>query len=72
MPILKTPSLTVEPMLTVPDIARELKLHPNTVRSYIVSGDIAAIKLKRKYRIRRADLDTFIERHLTNQDHDGE
>jgi excisionase family DNA binding protein len=65
-----TLSDVIEPMLTVPDIARELKLHPNTVRLYIVSGELIAIKLKRKYRIRRADLDDFIERHRTDQIHE--
>jgi excisionase family DNA binding protein len=61
-----------EPMLTVEDVAKELNIHPNTVRSYIASGELKALKLKREYRIRRADLDDFIKRHLTNQDYDGE
>jgi excisionase family DNA binding protein len=56
-----------EPMLTVLDVARELNVHIKTVRAYITSGELVAIKLKREYRIQRADLDDFIKRHRTDQ-----
>ena len=55
---------TPDEWLTVRDITQELKVHEESVRRWIRSGDLPAILLgsnKGGYRIRRADLDRLIE-----------
>jgi excisionase family DNA binding protein len=55
---------TQDEWLTVRDITQELKVHEESVRRWIRSGDLPAILLgsnKGGYRIRRADLDRLIE-----------
>lgn len=48
------------PLLTVEQAAEELGLHPKTVLRYIREGRLAAARVGKAYRIRRADLDAFI------------
>ena len=58
-------------LLTVEKVAEILDVHIKTVRSYIASGELPAIKLKREYRIQQSDLDEFIrERRTDNKSHD--
>jgi excisionase family DNA binding protein len=38
-------SVTDEPLLTVEDVARHLKLHPETVRRWVRAGKLRAISL---------------------------
>ncbi len=50
--------------LTVQDITQILKVHEESVRRWIRSGDLPAILLgstKGGYRVRRSDLDQFID-----------
>ena len=47
--------------LTVEQVARELKVNPETVRGWIRSGELVAIDLG-GYRIARSDLNDFLER----------
>ncbi len=50
--------------LTVQDITRILKVHEESARRWIRSGDLPAILLgstKGGYRVRRSDFDRFIE-----------
>jgi excisionase family DNA binding protein len=50
--------------LTVQEITQFLKVHEESVRRWIRSGDLPAILLgssKGGYRIRRADYDRFLE-----------
>ena len=54
-----------EQWLTVEDIAKELSVHPETVRVWIRKRELNAIAIKRTYRIRRSDFDEFIRRHET-------
>ena len=57
-------SSTQDEWLTVREITQELKVHEESVRRWIRSGDLPAILLgsnKGGYRIRRTDLDRFIE-----------
>ncbi len=49
-----------EEMLTVEDIAGELRVHPETVRQWIRNGELIAIDISKEYRIQRSDLDSFI------------
>lgn len=48
-------------MLTVEEVAHELRVSPRTVRNYIASGRLAAFPIGGKgYRIKRDDLDAFV------------
>jgi len=52
--------------LTVDEVAGILKCAPQAVRRWIQAGELAAIKLggdRLGYRIERADLDAFAQRH---------
>lgn len=50
--------LTVE-VLSVPQAANELKLHPNTVRQLIENGRLPAHRVGREWAILRPNLDWF-------------
>lgn len=54
-----------EQWLTVEDIAKELSVHPETVRVWIRNRELKALVIKRTYRIRRSDFDEFIRQHET-------
>lgn len=47
---------------TTEEVAKLLKVDPESVRRYVRRGDLRAVKLGGKFiRIDKADLDTFIE-----------
>ena len=46
-----------DPWLTVPQVSQELKLHPATVRVWINSGRLAAVRAGRTWRVRRSEVD---------------
>jgi excisionase family DNA binding protein len=48
--------------LSVEQVAERLGLHVRTVRGYIRSGRLAAVRIGKQYRIARADLDAFTGR----------
>ena len=48
--------------LSVEQVAERLGLHVRTVRGYIRSGRLTAVRLGKQYRIARADLDAFTGR----------
>jgi len=48
--------------LTVDEIAEELSVNPETVRTWIRSGELKAMDLGGGYRINRVDLNDFLER----------
>ena len=60
-------SMSDDALLTVEKVAEILDVHIKTVRAYIASGELPAIKLKRDYRITRTDLDNFIRQRRTDQ-----
>ncbi len=47
--------------LTVAEVAGLLKLNQQTVRNWIDAGSLPAIRVGRRVRIRRADLDRILE-----------
>jgi len=51
-----------EEMLTVEDVAKELKVNPETVRNWIRSGELIALDIAREYRISRSNLNDFLEK----------
>ena len=53
-----------DPFLTVPQIAAELEVNEVTVRTWIRSGRLNAIRAGRTYRVRRSDLDQMLRVRL--------
>jgi len=54
-------------LLKVSSVAIEIDCHPNTVWSWIRSGALPAVRLgSRLVRVRKSDLDAFIESHLAS------
>jgi excisionase family DNA binding protein len=49
-----------EPFLTVAEVAELLKLNQQTVRNWIDQGSLPAVRVGRRVRIRRADLDRLL------------
>lgn len=48
-------------VLTLKEVARKLKLHPNTLRRYAKEGKLAAMKFGRVWRIEEEDLKDFMK-----------
>jgi excisionase family DNA binding protein len=57
MPDHSTPAPEEDPWLTVPQVSEELKLHPATVRSWVKTGRLAAVRAGRTWRVRRSEVD---------------
>src|SRR5436305_10647454 len=58
--MLDTPTPDEDPWLTVPQVSEELKLHPATVRVWINTGRLAAVRAGRTWRVRRSEVDRAI------------
>ena len=54
--------------LTLQEIADELKLHIETVREWVRTKRLTAYRVGRDYRVKRADLDKFLEERRTKPD----
>lgn len=48
-------------LLTVEEVAEELRLHPHTIRNWIRTGRLPAKKYGRSYRIRKQDLQALLD-----------
>jgi excisionase family DNA binding protein len=57
MPDHMTTASEDDPWLTVSQVSEELKLHPATVRSWVKSGRLAAVRAGRTWRVRRSEVD---------------
>jgi excisionase family DNA binding protein len=55
-------------LLTVDEVAKEIKVHTETVRSWIRKKELPAIDIGGEYRIYRSDLDDFLQRRKTTRD----
>jgi excisionase family DNA binding protein len=47
----------MEPLMTVTDVARYLKVTPRTVYSFLESGELKGIKIGRSWRIKKSELE---------------
>jgi len=52
----------LQELLTVPEVANELKLSKYTIREYIKSGKLKASKLGKGFRVKRGEMIDFVER----------
>jgi len=51
------------------EIARQLRVHPDTVRGWIRKKQLPAVRLGTVYRVKRSDLEKFLmERHTVGDD----
>lgn len=61
-----------EELLTVEDAAKRVKVHPETIRGWIRSGELPAVDIGGKYRIYPEDLDTFLKRRKTTRNKESD
>ncbi len=54
-----------KPFLTTHEVADLLKVNEATVRSWIHSGTLRAIRLGREFRVAARDLEAFVNAHAT-------
>ncbi len=54
--------------MTVEQVAKELGVHPDTIRAYIRDGELPALQLKRSYRIKRKDFDEFVKKRYSGKE----
>ncbi|MGD0980884.1 MAG: helix-turn-helix domain-containing protein [Solirubrobacteraceae bacterium] len=54
--------MTAERLLTVPQVAEELQVTSQTIRNWIDAGTLPAVRVGRAFRLRRADVDTLLDR----------
>jgi excisionase family DNA binding protein len=54
--------------LTLQQIADELQLHIETVRDWVRTKRLTAYRVGRDYRVKRVDLDKFLEERRTTPD----
>jgi excisionase family DNA binding protein len=55
-----------DPFLTVAEVAELLKLNQQTVRNWIDQGSLPALRVGRRVRIRRSDLERVLEAGATS------
>ena len=60
-----TESANTEEFLTVAEVAELLKLNQQTVRNWIDQGSLPALRVGRRVRIRRSDLNRLLEERYT-------
>jgi excisionase family DNA binding protein len=49
-------------VLTVEEVAAQLRVSPQTVRKLIEDGDLKAFKVRGQWRVKQSDLDDYIQR----------
>jgi excisionase family DNA binding protein len=54
-----------ESFLTVAEVAEMLKLNPQTVRNWIDQGSLPALRVGRRVRIKRSDLERMLDEGYT-------
>lgn len=58
----------LEEFLTVAEVAELLKLNQQTIRNWIDQGSLPALRIGRRVRIKRSDLDRMLEEGYTGSD----
>jgi excisionase family DNA binding protein len=53
-------SNTTTDLKTIPQAAAQLQVHPNTIRNFILRGDLKAERIGRLIRIRQANIDALL------------
>ncbi|MFL5658464.1 MAG: helix-turn-helix domain-containing protein, partial [Ktedonobacteraceae bacterium] len=62
-----------EELLTIEQVAERLQLHPDTIRRYIRERKLPGVRISATVvRVKKSDLDKFIEERSTNPPDKGE
>lgn len=56
--------------LTVEQIAKELQIPKKTIQAWLKSGRLIGYKPGKEYRVKREDLNTFLEQSRTDKKND--
>ena len=62
----------MEDILTAEQVAQILQVHPFTVLKFIKQGKLKASKLGRVYRIRKSDVDSFLDSQVDRRERTSE
>ncbi|MDX1659336.1 MAG: helix-turn-helix domain-containing protein [Nitriliruptorales bacterium] len=57
-----------DPLLTAAEVADELRVSTMTVYRLIKGGELPAVRVGRNYRVRRSDLDSYLESQIVDPD----
>lgn len=57
--------------LTVAEVAQDMRVSTMTVYRLIKSGELGAVRVGKSYRIREADLDTFLDSRYVESSETG-
>ena len=60
-----------EPLLTVGEVATLMRVSNMTVYRLIKSGQLAAIRVGKNYRIRRGDVDRYLDERAVRTEEDS-
>jgi excisionase family DNA binding protein len=60
-----------EPLLTVSEVAQVMRVSNMTVYRLIKSGQLAAVRVGKNYRIRRSDVDKYFTDRAVHVDEEG-
>ena len=58
--------MNFEPLLSVPEAASLLRIHPKTVQAKCRSGELPAFRIGREWRFRTSSLDRWVGEHLNS------
>jgi excisionase family DNA binding protein len=65
-------SISEQPLMTVADVAEHLQLNQQTIRNWIDAGTLPAVRIGRRVRIRRVDLDRLLDAGYQGNGSNGE
>jgi excisionase family DNA binding protein len=63
-----TIGLNTEPMLTTEEVARYLRLQPGTVRGMARRGELPVVKVGRRWRFKRSQIEGWLRNNMVAQD----
>jgi len=63
--------MKADSIISVKEVAGLLKVSEKTVYSMVNSGELPAFRVRNQWRIRREDLETWIESYPSRQSGDG-
>lgn len=63
-----TPGLNTEPLLTVDEVARYLRLQPGTVRGMARRGELPVVKVGRRWRFKHSQIERWLRDNMVAQD----
>jgi excisionase family DNA binding protein len=61
--VVAAPAMPDQQLLTVEQVAQEFQLTSQTIRNWIKSGALSAVKIGHVYRVRQEDVDAMMRRH---------